>query len=131
MKPIDNMKTGYLRVSLSKNGKSKLVYIHRLVAEAYISNTQRAPMVNHIDGNKQNNHSSNLEWVDGYQNRLHAFLLGLYPKQKVHPDQKKVIYDLVAQGVPVKVVAEKYGLKPGGVYSLVSRYKEEEQRMAA
>lgn len=132
LKPVENMKGGYLRVSLSKDGDDKLVSIHRLVAEAYIPNHQNMPMVNHMDGNKKNNHVDNLEWVDGYQNRLHAFELGLYPRQRIHPNQKKEIYDLVVvQGVSVKVVAERYGLKPSGVYSLVSRYREAEQRMAA
>lgn len=131
MTPADNMKTGYLRVSLTKDRKTRLIYIHRLVAEAFIPNPRNVPMVNHINGVKTDNRLENLEWVDGYQNRLHAFELGLYPQQKIHPEQKKDVYALVQQGVPVKKVAEMYELKEAGVRSLVRRYKPEEQRMAA
>jgi len=126
MKAVDNMPAGYLRVALTRDGRTKLVYIHRLVAEAYISNPGNKPMVNHLDGDKTNNRIENLEWVTGQENRDHAFEHGLYPQQKIHPSKKKEIYDLVKEGVPVKVVAEKYGLKAGGVRSLVYRYKEAE-----
>jgi len=131
MKQIANMKAEYLRVTLCKDGNSELVYVHRLVAEAYIPNPENKPMVNHIDGNKQNNNVGNLEWVTGYENRLHAFELGLYPNQKIHPTRKKEVYDLVKQGEPISKVAEKYGMKPGGIRSLVRRYREPELQMAA
>lgn len=52
---------GYLRVGLLKNGKRKLFSIHRLVAEHFIPNPLNKPEVNHRDGNKENNHFSNLE----------------------------------------------------------------------
>lgn len=124
MTPVDNMKAGYLRVALTKNGKTKLVYIHRVVAETYITNPQNKPMVNHIDGVKTNNRVENLEWVTDQENRTHAFELGLLPSQIIHPTRKKEVYDLVKSGMPIKEVAEMYGMKPGGIESLVSRYKK-------
>lgn len=54
--------SGYLRISLWKNGKSKIGLVHRLVAEAFIYNPNNYPHVNHKDENKQNNTVSNLEW---------------------------------------------------------------------
>lgn len=126
MNPVDNMKAGYLRVKLCRNGDDDLYYIHRLVAETYIPNPENKPMVNHIDGNKTNNRVENLEWVTRIENYIHAFEHGLYPRNRIHPSNKKEVYDLVKEGVPVKVVAERYGLKPGGVRSLVYRYKEAE-----
>ncbi|GFO55963.1 hypothetical protein GMSM_29700 [Geomonas sp. Red276] len=131
MKPIANMKADYLRVALSKNGKNELVYVHRLVAEAYIPNPLNKPMVNHKNGVKTDNRVENLEWVTGEENRLHAFELGLYPMQKIHPSQKKDVYDMVVKGVPVKKVAEIYGLKPNSVYTLVSRFRVAQLRLAA
>lgn len=130
-KAVANMKVDYLRVSLCKNGKDELIYIHRLVAEAYIPNPENKPMVNHINGIKSDNRVENLEWVTDQENRTHAFEHGLLPHQKIHPKEKKEVYDMVKSGVPVKVVAERYGVKPGAVYSLVRRYKPEEQRTAA
>ena len=68
---------GYLRVNLYEGTKIHTVPVHRLVAKAFIPNPYNLPEVNHIDGNKLNNHVSNLEWVSSSQNQIHAFLLGL------------------------------------------------------
>ena len=61
-------KRGYPRVSLYKDGKIKHYMIHRLVAEAYIPNTDNLPQINHRDENKTNNCIQNLEWCDGKYN---------------------------------------------------------------
>ena len=55
-------KGGYLHVCLYKNGKAKNKFIHRLVAEAFISNPENLPQINHRDEVKVNNNVSNLEW---------------------------------------------------------------------
>lgn len=62
-------------VSLSREGEIFKVYVHRLVAEAFLSD--RDETVNHIDGNKLNNTLVNLEWVSYSENNSHAFKLGL------------------------------------------------------
>lgn len=62
---------GYLRVYLSKNGKRKHHKVHRLVAQAFIPNPENKPQINHIDGNKQNNSITNLEWVTDAENKEH------------------------------------------------------------
>ena len=46
---------GYLKVTLSKNGKCKRFYLHRLVAIQFLDNSMNLPQVNHKDGNKLNN----------------------------------------------------------------------------
>tara|TARA_R110000823_G_scaffold27400_5_gene79808 strand:+ start:336 stop:872 length:537 start_codon:yes stop_codon:yes gene_type:complete len=57
-------KDGYQEVTLQNdNGEWKTEQVHRLVALTYIPNPDNKPYVNHIDGNKQNNSVSNLEWV--------------------------------------------------------------------
>ena len=68
--PKDN---GYIRTSLCINGKTKDMYIHRLVAQAFIPNPDKKDEVNHIDGDKTNNHINNLEWVTKSENGLHRF----------------------------------------------------------
>ena len=55
-------KDGYLTVML--NNPRKTFLVHRLVAEAFIPNTDNLPCVNHKDENKQNNVVINLEWCD-------------------------------------------------------------------
>ena len=68
----DNGK-GYLMVHLSKNGKSQWHLVHRLVAKAFIENTENKPTVNHIDGNRKNNKFNNLEWATYSENNLHSY----------------------------------------------------------
>lgn len=58
-----NNKGGYLSVILDyRNNRRISTRIHRLVAEAFIPNPDHLPEINHINGNKQNNHNDNLEW---------------------------------------------------------------------
>lgn len=76
LKPQED-KDGYLRVSLSKENTKKRFFIHRLVMIAFTVNERNLPVVNHIDGNKQNNKLTNLEWVTNSENDLHAFKTGL------------------------------------------------------
>lgn len=62
----------YYEVSLHKLGhKDKHVYIHRLVAKAFIPNPDNLPEVNHKDFDKTNNAVSNLEWVTSKENKAH------------------------------------------------------------
>lgn len=89
LKPIDNS-NGYLFVTLSKNNKTKQFYIHRLVAYAFIENTDKLPEVNHKDGNKQNNQIENLEWVTCSENIKHCNK-HLNPKRKNCKGSKPVI----------------------------------------
>ena len=68
---------GYMRVSLRLNKtKTTRVFVHRLVALAFIDNPLNKTQVNHIDGNKQNNHVSNLEWVTPSENIQHSMETG-------------------------------------------------------
>lgn len=53
---------GYYIVNLTKDSKQRVYRIHRLVAEAFIPNPNNYPVINHIDGNKNNNIINNLEW---------------------------------------------------------------------
>lgn len=69
--------SGYRFVSLSVNNKSKNYAVHRLVAEAFLPNPLKLPIVNHIDGNKLNNNVENLEWVTAQKNSQHAHDTGL------------------------------------------------------
>lgn len=62
-KMFPNIKTGYLQVSLAKNSKYTLKYIHRLLAEAFLPNPNNLKRVSHINGNKQDNNLDNLKWV--------------------------------------------------------------------
>ena len=72
-KPVENT-DGYFQVGLRKNGKRKMCYVHRLIAETFLENPENLPEVNHKDEDKTNNfvflnedgtvnkEKSNLEW---------------------------------------------------------------------
>lgn len=68
---------GYYVVDLRNNGKRSRQYVYRLVAEAFIPNPEHKKCVNHRDGNKANNHVSNLEWCTHSENMKHASEHGL------------------------------------------------------
>jgi hypothetical protein len=70
-------KNGYEYIELNVGGKVVHKRVHRLIAEAFVSNDCGKPYVNHLDGNKSNNCSENLEWVTGSENNLHAVDTGL------------------------------------------------------
>ena len=57
-------KDGYHIVTLSKEGKTKCIGVHRLVAQAFLPNIYNLPMVNHKDENPSNNFVDNLEWCN-------------------------------------------------------------------
>lgn len=68
---------GYPSVKLTYFGKKLTTRVHRLVAEAFIPKVENKETVNHKDGNKENNHFSNLEWADRAEQLQHAYDLGL------------------------------------------------------
>ena len=90
LKPSHN-KDGYLQVILCKNGKTKCFKCHRLVAEQFIPNLNNKPEVNHIDGNKENNDISNLEWVTTSENVIHAFKKELRVSNFIKYNQSKKV----------------------------------------
>jgi len=77
---------GYLYVDLWINNKPKQIAIYRLVAEYHVNNPNNFSVVNHIDENKINNISSNLEWCTHIYNLHH----GTAQKRKAVSKQVKV-----------------------------------------
>jgi hypothetical protein len=113
--------TGYMRVAL---GRGKQKYIHRLVAQAFLPNPDNLPQVDHMDGNRTNNHVSNLRWVTVQQN---AIMGGdrhnwdaqriASAKRRIYDVKKKEFQALLDQGCSLRYVAKLFGTS----HSVISR----------
>lgn len=77
IKETHHSQSGYESLMLWVNNKYVHHSIHRLLALTFIPNPENKPQVNHIDGNKLNNHLDNLEWVTASENGMHAYMVGL------------------------------------------------------
>ena len=86
---------GYLGVMFDFEGRSKWVTVHRIVATAFIPNTNTLPCINHKDFNKRNNTESNLEWCTYKHNSRHALDARRIRSGRGHP--KAVSVEITSQ----------------------------------
>ena len=63
---------GYKIVPLTRDGKTKNVFVHRIVAMAFLANPNKLPCVNHKDEDKTNNFAENLEWCTYQYNNAYG-----------------------------------------------------------
>jgi len=125
-------RNGYLYVDISRDGKTYRRSVHSLVTEAYIGKIPHKLEINHIDGDKENNNYSNLEYVTSSYNKKHAFAMGLRPvtakqinarritglrnkgKRKYSKEiSDSVIYDRTVNNMMHKDLVNKYGICAG------------------
>jgi hypothetical protein len=118
IKTIDHF--GYERVGFTLNSKTVAKKVHRLVAEAFIDNPYNNPHINHIDGNKSNNHCSNLEWCTSSENAIHAFKIGLrvapvYNRKEERNNNSKLssqqVKEIRNKYIPYKYSAKKLAIE--------------------
>ena len=107
---------GYMAVNTFINGVQKREYVHRLVALCFIPNPYSYQDVNHIDGRKDNNDKSNLEWVSRKQNIVHAYKNGLFKKEKMIKNHNEWIGQTYGTRKIIGLTNEK---SSGGNYKVV------------
>lgn len=123
------LKNGYLLATLRKEGKSEKVLLHRLIAKAFIPNPNNLPQINHIDGNKQNNNISNLEWVTAQENIIHAYTNNLmHPARGIRinfghftEEDIREIRRKGEEGMSQRKIAAEYGVKQGAIWLILKR----------
>lgn len=111
----NNNSKKYWRVGIQINNKQKHIAVHRLVAEVFIPNPNNLSQINHIDGNKNNNHVSNLEWCDNSYNQKHAWDKGLknHTKMSKNSSFRKLTLE---QTLFIKEVYNEVNLNKRGLY---------------
>ncbi len=111
---------GYFQIMLYKDNVGKNYRVNRLVAEAFIGNPYNKEQVNHIDGDKKNNHVSNLEWVTGMENIKHAIDNGLITVKgrKLKSNRKRKSFlqfsksgEFIKEWDTMKQIRKKYNFK--------------------
>lgn len=105
---------GYKHVFLGNGDCSK---VHRLVAQAFIPNPENKPEVNHKDGNKLNNHVSNLEWVTHLENMQHAYKTGLAKTQVGEKSPRAILTKKQVDEIRKNYIPrdKTFGLRPLGI----------------
>jgi len=98
MKITPCKRTGYCSVTLSKNGSSSKLKIHRIVMKTFnpIENDEKYH-VNHKDGNKLNNNVNNLDWTTPQENNSHSWEIGLQNPMRGsnHPSDKFTTFEVL------------------------------------
>ena len=120
--PKSGKRAGYMTAHFYYNGTRETMCVHRLVATYFVNKPEGKDVVNHKDGNKSNNHYTNLEWVTYAENNAHALETGLKEqtpssyKSKLTKLDYEARKDIIANcklGVPgfmAKDFAKKYGV---------------------
>jgi len=123
---------GYIQVELKKDGKRNIKVIHRLVALAFIPNVENKEQVNHIDGNKENNCTSNLEWCTCQENIQHAWKNELnvasygenHPNHKLTEEQARYIknnYIPRDKKFGARALAKKFNVSTGPIQNIIHK----------
>ena len=113
----------YTKVSLSFGQRIERPYVHRTVAEVFLGPCPPGMVVNHIDGDKTNNHIDNLEYLTHRANLEHASNTGLFPVGRQHHNTRLSVFQvqmamLVKGAVTSCTVAKWFGVAPDTICAI-------------
>jgi hypothetical protein len=125
IKPRIGNNSGYYAINLRKNSKRITIRVHRLVANAFITNSENKPQVNHKNGIKTDNMVCNLEWVTASENIKHAWDIGLISVKRKRPT--RLTYEKALEirevrntaGHSIKKISELFGISCASVFNII------------
>jgi len=131
IKAFSRNSQGYCAVHLYIAQMMTKFYVHRLVAAAFVENTGGHTQVNHLDGNKENNSATNLEWCNGSANCIHALATDLYESARGEAIGSAVLTEaeiveiraMAASGSYHKDIAELFGVGRKAITKIVNRQR--------
>ena len=103
----NNKEVTYKAAYKNPEGKMTSTYAHQMIAEAFVPNPRGKKHVGHLDGNKRNNHPSNLYW--GHVSASNGQLT---------EEDVRSIYPLFAKGMGNVEIAEKFNVPPDSISSV-------------
>lgn len=124
----DRANSGYFQCTIKIDGKYKKQKTHRLIAMAFIGNIANN-VVNHINGNKQDNNVSNLEIISHFENMQHAKTLPSFKegrakceksKMKLSDEDMKLLL-IDAENMSLNQMAKKYNIGQSTVSDYLKR----------
>jgi len=114
---------GYLQVSVGNTTYK----VHRWVAQTFLPNPENKPQVNHIDGVKDNNLVSNLEWCTPRENVIHSYKLGLacnkgerHPRSILDENKVKLIREMHSEGTTIRGLALRFGVCYSTIHKVIT-----------
>jgi len=117
---------GYFNLFLCRKSVCKIYKVHRIVAKAFCEGYKEELQVNHIDGDKLNNRSDNLEWCTAKQNSIHAFATGLNKGKKGEEHGNNRLTELEVRKIKanedkltVRKLAKKFNVSEGAVNGIL------------
>lgn len=112
---------GYIKCKIRNENGAKLVFAHRLVAQAFIENPENKKTVNHKNGNKKDNRKDNLEWATNKEQTAHAIENNLLDfskaaiKQLVKFEQKDLLGNHIKYCVGIENTAKSLGVSASAI----------------
>lgn len=114
----------YLAVRFLDGGKEKDYAVHRLVAEAFIPNPKNLPMVNHINGVRNDNRAKNLEWCDNSYNIWHSYnILGNKNRTERAIIQYTKDGEFIREWESAAEAEKELGIDASSIYAVCNREK--------
>lgn len=121
-------KDGYLEITLQNNGNRKCRKVHQVIAEVFLGQCPHGHVVNHKDGNKQNNTPNNLEYITPADNERHARqVLGKNcvgekaSQSKLTSDDVLEIIKMRNEGKTQREISEKFQIGQAQVWRILNK----------